>query len=234
MILSHKHKFIFIKGQKVAGTSVEIALAELCGPDDVITPISPHDERLRLAARNYSDDRAAEVAWLEQVASGSNTMFKGKPDYWNHMPLKRVLRQTEDLAGYQVLFVERDPYAKVLSWLNWRDHYRRGEYTGKVVSSSRQAIADAFDEEIVIVRNIDLYRLPSGEMAGPGWRYETLARDLAGFADSIGEPVPQIPHVKRGLMANTRDPREWLSDEQISVVNDVFADEFAEFGYSML
>jgi hypothetical protein len=217
----------------VAGTSVEIALAQFCGPNDIITPITPHDERLRLAARNYSEDYSSEEAWLEQVASGSNAMFKGKYNYWNHIPLRKVLQQ-EDLSDYQVIFVERNPYAKVLSWCNWRDPFRNREYTGEVVRSSRQEIADAFDEEIRVVCNIDLYRLPSGEVAGPGWRYERLERDLAGFASSIGEPVPEIPHVKRGLMANTLDPREWLSAAQISTVNEVFSAEFAEFGYPML
>ncbi len=48
MILSERHRFVFIKGRKVAGTSTEMALAALCGPDDIITPISPIDERARL------------------------------------------------------------------------------------------------------------------------------------------------------------------------------------------
>lgn len=48
MIVSHRHRFIFIKTQKVAGTSVEIALSKFLGPDDVVTPIlDPADEALR-------------------------------------------------------------------------------------------------------------------------------------------------------------------------------------------
>ena len=47
MILSHKHKFIFIKTRKTAGTSIEIALSRFCGKDDIITPISPEDEKIR-------------------------------------------------------------------------------------------------------------------------------------------------------------------------------------------
>ena len=32
MIVSHEHKFIFLKTKKTAGTSIELALSELCGP----------------------------------------------------------------------------------------------------------------------------------------------------------------------------------------------------------
>jgi hypothetical protein len=234
MILSHRHRFIFIKGVKVAGTSVEIALANFCGPDDIVTPLYPVDERLRLAARNYSDDRPAELAWLEQVAAGSKRNFRGAVRYYNHMPLTKVLRLQGDLPGYKVIFVERNPYAKVLSWLDWRHKKPFYKWEEEPTEQSRQEIMKAFDERISTVHNIGRYRLPSGELPGPGWRYETLESDLAEFATSIGEPVPELPHVKRGLLANTLDPREWFSSEQISVVNEVFADEFAQFGYSML
>ena len=47
VIISHRHRFIFIKTGKTAGTSVEIALSKFCGPEDVITPISPEDEATR-------------------------------------------------------------------------------------------------------------------------------------------------------------------------------------------
>ena len=71
MILSTLHKFVFIKGKKVAGTSTEMALAQICGPDDIITPITPIDERARLpfGARNYSDDPEAERRYLSSIAS---------------------------------------------------------------------------------------------------------------------------------------------------------------------
>ena len=38
MIISHEHKFIFLKTKKTAGTAIEAALSELCGPSCVITP----------------------------------------------------------------------------------------------------------------------------------------------------------------------------------------------------
>lgn len=47
MIISHKHKFIFIKTKKTAGTSIEIALSSICDADDIITRISSEDEKTR-------------------------------------------------------------------------------------------------------------------------------------------------------------------------------------------
>ena len=44
MIVSHEHKFIFIKTKKTAGTAIEAALSELCGPSDVITPYRAESE----------------------------------------------------------------------------------------------------------------------------------------------------------------------------------------------
>ena len=42
MIISHKHKFIFIKSRKTAGSSIQLALEKHCGPDDVVCTMGPH------------------------------------------------------------------------------------------------------------------------------------------------------------------------------------------------
>ena len=54
MIVSHSHRFIFIKTRKVAGTSVELFLSQFCGEEDIVTTLGP-DEKLRegMGARNY-------------------------------------------------------------------------------------------------------------------------------------------------------------------------------------
>ena len=97
MILSHAHRFIFIKAHKVASTSIEIGLSQVCGPDDIITPVTPIDEKLRLAgggvARNYSDDPEAEKAFADAVATKPLEAISEIPrdvKFRNHMTLREV------------------------------------------------------------------------------------------------------------------------------------------------
>lgn len=45
MIISHKHKFIFVKTKKTAGTSIETLLASICGEEDIIKEISEEEFR---------------------------------------------------------------------------------------------------------------------------------------------------------------------------------------------
>ena len=49
MIISHKHKFIFIKTRKTAGTTIEYNLSKYLGSEDIIAP----SEQANYLAQNY-------------------------------------------------------------------------------------------------------------------------------------------------------------------------------------
>ena len=65
MIVSHKHKFIFIKPYKVAGTSVEINLAKHCGPRDIVTTVAPY--RPSVDGTPYNHDPQNNFGYYEHV-----------------------------------------------------------------------------------------------------------------------------------------------------------------------
>ena len=194
MILSKVHRFIFVKGVKVGGTSVEIALSRVCGPDDIVTPITPIDELQRLdddaGARNYSADRAAEAAYLEllrQTAlSDLATLTMPRTIYFNHMALRDILRLSGfDIAEYRVACVERNPYAKIFSWANHKltfDAYRTGGEMRSGWFELRQYLEQAVEDgSIVAVRNIDRYRGPDGSISAHVMRFEHLNSDFQQF-----------------------------------------------------
>jgi hypothetical protein len=248
MILSKRHKFIFIKGVKVAGTSIEIALAPFCGPDDIITPITPIDELTRLVcgagARNYLQDRATEFSYLEALRrtpiAAFGTLRPPASEYFSHMGLCDVRRlQGPAVEDYQVVGVARHPYAKIISWANHQLSFSAYQ-TGARMRSDRRAVK-AFlkeaiaDRRILAVRNIDRYRDTDGLISARIIRYEYLEGDFRAFMASLGiEDRPTLPHAKQGILSNSVDPREFFEDSEIALINELFREEFQTFNYAAL
>lgn len=245
MILSEKHKFVFIKGMKVAGTSVEMALSVLCGPNDIVTPISPVDERARMEmggrAQNYSGDPALEAAYRERIVRARpeelGSIAHPPLTFYNHMPLTEVIaRHGRPLTGFRIVCVERSPYAKVLSWANMRltyGSYRVGGTMRADAIALRTYIDRGFETGAIRdARNIDRYRWPEGKLAAQPMRYDALTSEFESFARSLGiSAVPELPHAKKGLLSDSLDPREILRPDQIERIGVLFADEFLAFGY---
>jgi len=248
MILSEKFKFVFIKGRKVGGTSVEMALSTICGPRDIITPIASIDELKRLQmgyhSQNYAATRETELSYLDNIRRSElrdlPAVVVPKERYYNHMSLREVYdAHRDDLSGYDIVCVERSPYAKVLSWANWIlswDSY----LAGGALQADRVPLRRCVDQimesgEFITVRNIDLYRGVDGKVAARAMRYENLVKDMAAFLDGLGiEDLPPIPHAKKGLLSDRLDPREFLTKEQLGRINEAFSEEFSMFGYSMI
>ena len=57
MIISHKYKFIFLKPYKVAGSSFEFALSSILSSGDVVTYLSPDEEKKRLKELGVRESR---------------------------------------------------------------------------------------------------------------------------------------------------------------------------------
>src|ERR1700710_1539191 len=191
MILSERHKFVFIKGMKVAGTSAEMALSTLCGPDDIVTPISPVDERERMAAgghcQNFAGDRAVETDYRRRLTAVRPEELGGSTQtplvYYNHMPLTEVMHKYgKPPDGFRIVCIERSPYAKVISWANMRLTY--GQYrVGGEMRADPEALKAYVDRgfetgAIRDCRNIDRYRGPDGAVLAQPMRYASLQADF--------------------------------------------------------
>ena len=100
MIISHKHRFIFVKTLKTAGTSIEVFLSQHCGPDDVVTPILPHVEPHQ--ARNHEG-------------------------YFNHIPAAAIREKVgaDVWRTYFKFCIERNPWDKTLSYYHMTN-FREG------------------------------------------------------------------------------------------------------------
>ena len=248
MILSKKFRFVFIKGKRVGGTSVEIALSTICGLRDIITPIAPIDELERMqlgaCARNYSVVREREDAYVRRIRTSPHQALAQvsvpKERYYNHMSLREVIAvYGPSVSAFDIVCVERSPFAKILSWANWlasAEVYLSGGKLQTDLKALRCSVDRIFDTgEFTEVKNIDLYRGEDGRVAARVLRHENLEGDLRAFLSSRGvNKLPNLPQAKAGLRSDRLDPHEFFSKDQLRRINEVFGDEFDTFNYSRL
>jgi hypothetical protein len=201
MILSNAHGFLFVKTMKVASTSIEIALSEHCGPDDVVTPISPKDEILRYAKgvlpRNYADDPALEAVYNDAVASGDAARIaeaywsmRPRMRFWNHIGASDIRGRVGEAqwARLRKFSVIRHPYDYVISMAYFRMS-RPGTFIGRW-----RVLADVIRNA---PRNIDLLSIDGRVAVDEILRYEDLANELRRIAPAIGVDISgALPHAK--------------------------------------
>jgi len=123
LIISHKHKFIFLKTHKTGGTSMQIALSRHCGDDDIISRIHEGDkqELIKAGGRDQQNwkvpfSRYNSRDWFQYLLRGRKQYFA------EHLDAKNIIGWIgEDVwnAYYKFCF-ERNPYDKVLSYYYWR------------------------------------------------------------------------------------------------------------------
>jgi DNA-binding cell septation regulator SpoVG len=125
VIISHRHRFIFMKTRKTAGTSLEIALSAHCGPEDVITPIVPEDEATR-AELGFPGPQNCRIP-LDRFPFGQGqhtprqvaAMVRRRkaPQYFNHIPAAQVRRAIgrDVWDSYFKFTIERNPFDKAVS-----------------------------------------------------------------------------------------------------------------------
>ncbi len=118
MIISHKHKFIFVKTKKVGGTSLELALASICGEEDIITPTSDEDIRKQL---NFIGPQNYLNTFKDLGKRGSIKLILGLRErhekYLRHYSCDRIKDKigTKIWNEYYKFSVMRNPYDFIVS-----------------------------------------------------------------------------------------------------------------------
>lgn len=251
MLVSFEHRLIYVKGRKVASTSIEMALAPHCGRADIVTPITPADEFTRLSlggkCQNYNSDAKLEARYLDLVekkrfAEALKTRVHS-PDvsqFYNHMPLSDIEAKLDiPFDQYSLVISERNPYDKIISFANMKLSFANygGEATESPVDDIRQKLGEMFDTgEFRQVRNLSLYLHRRRYRESIVLRQERLESDLTKLflRLGIGDVPKRWPHAKKGMADEHLDPLVMFTRDQLDVVNDEFSDEFRIFGYEKI
>ena len=230
MIISHEHKFIFLKTRKTAGTSVEIALSRFCGEGDVITPISPADEALRqrLSHRGPQNFRVVTRFTPEDGAplSTRKRMRQKQIGYYNHMPAEEI-RAIVGTAAWDEYFkfcFERNPWDKAIS------RYFHGT-RGREPRPSLLAFLRSEDPDKL--SNFEIYSIDGDLAVDRVGLYENLDSELERIAALLNLPEKKIrlPRAKATFRKDRRHYRDIMGPDERSMIEQVCSREISRFGY---
>ena len=227
MIISHKYKFIFLKTNKTAGTSTEIALSKYCGADDIITPVSPEDEKTRRDL-GYPGPQNYLSIWDHGVLCVAKRLLKGgkKPRFYNHISAKKVKANIGEQVwnSYYKFCFERNPWDRIISQYYWR--YR---------SEPRPTISEFVGSRSPLClkrKGFELYTIDGQVAVDKVCRFENLSEELEVIRKQFGIPEKlELPTAKSGLRKDKRSYRDILGEEEKVKIAELFRDEINLMGY---
>lgn len=230
MILSHAHKFIYVKTYKTGSTSIEAALSAVCGPDDVITEASEQLRGVRQKpAQNYRIEHPAKPGrplW-KRLLGRPERHYHPSVGFYEHMPAWRIRAYVGDdvWRSYFKFSFERNPWDRQVSWY----HYKT-----KSIDADARPSFDAFnrDRRRAFVENWSLYTESDQITLDFLGRYENLDEDFAkvleaiGLAGRVSLPRENVSKGRRGSY------REFYTDASRALVADWYAPEIRHFAYT--
>jgi len=209
MLISHKHKFIFIKTQKTAGTAIEIALRNFMDNGDIVTPLHRKDEiyckRLGLiGATNY---RAAFNTYNFEDAWSAIKKRRLKRRFYGLMPAKEIHTQlsSETWNNYLKISIERNPFDKAISSYYW--HNRKSSNPPSLCEWLR-------DCSISKISNWKSYTINDTIAVNLVIKYENLTNELLSLSERLGlETAIKLPPQKpKGNIRKDRRPWQEVID----------------------
>ena len=231
MIVNHKHKFIFLKTWKTGGTSVELALRNLCGDGDIITRLTEDDSSAAgRAPQNYLHPRSdwpvlKRVRWRLGWRPSARRKDLLAIGYFGHTAAGEIRRRLgEDIwSSYFKFTVERNPWDREVSHYYWQTRNQRSpsSFLDFVRSGPR-------------LDNWSIYTIDDEIIANHVIRYENLEAGLGEALGKIGLVAPPLPHAKgNNRPQNTRGYKQYYNKETQEIIRSSYKREvdFFEWTY---
>lgn len=244
MIVSHEHKFIFLKTKKTAGTSLEIVLSLYAGHDDVITRLDRDDEEMRnmlggVGPQNYwpltdvFSPKKLGMWWQGinyRIRTGRHdrTFLPVEP-FRQHMEALVVRRKVGEQVWqrYYKFAVERNPWDRVVSNYYWKAHRQNP------VPSFREFVLSGM--AMTRPRNYDIYSIDGLPAVDRVIDYAGLKNGVRDVFEQIGLPKnaeENLDDLKaKGTYRPDRDYRNMYDEDTRNVVAQQFAQEIWLMGY---
>jgi hypothetical protein len=228
VIVSHEHKFIFLKTRKTAGTSIELALRQLCGENDIIAPLLEDCDGAVSTGRGPQNWRV-HGWWQSSRPLFRRSWSSVKPQdygFYNHMPAEHaraLLNDDKVWRNYFKFAFDRNPWDRQVSSYHFR--YRRWNRP-PAFSSYMRGRSRPF------VKNYQIYSLNGDVCVDFVGRYEDLDGDFKRALAQIGLSFDkELPRAKAGFRPTRLHYREYYDDETRGLVGGWYKPEIALLQY---
>lgn len=224
MIVSHQHRFIFLKTTKTAGTSVEIALSQYCGPDDIITEMAPEDEAIRQQA-GFPGPQHLRVPLEHYARDDWIRLLRGRrAKYFNHIPAVRLRGWLPDdvWSDYFKFAIVRNPWDRAVSRYFWN-------------RTSPEETFSAFVDRGGLRKNVEggfpVYSIDGEVAVDHVIEFESLSNGLGEVARKVGlGDSLELPWAK-SQYRDDRHYRELIDPAMRDRIARMFSEEIELFGY---
>jgi hypothetical protein len=226
MIVSHEHRFIFMKSQKTGGTSLELALSRICGEDDIITPL-PERHKLEREQFGGVGPRNFDVPIYRHRLQDLALILKrrGRRSFWQHSLAReaRAWLAPSVWRDYFKFVVERNPWDRAISQYWFR--MRKLDQHPTMLDFFRTAPQ-------LLISNLDYYAIEGEVVVDHIMRYENLEDEIAGLGVQLGLGAKlELPSSNSGWRKDRRPYQEVLGQAEREVIAERCSREIDLLGY---
>lgn len=247
MIVSYRHKFIFVHSRKTGGNSIKLFLQPHLGPFDI--SVGGHIERieagtrpnlrywisllhpkarkkyLRLRRKGYSNAHCLNEASKERL----KTLLGRETAHPTAAQLEQLFPK-EWNSFFKFCFV-RNPYERVVSDYLYKSRNKKNPGS---FNEYLQAIHTMFINGNIERRFFDnwpLYTIEDKISVDMICRYENFEHDFKAACETIGiKPPTVLPHVNTSQ--SQYNYRTFYGQQEKELVKQIFNDEIEYFGYN--
>jgi Sulfotransferase family len=218
MLVSHRHKFIYIKTIKTGGTSVESYFEPFCMGDGEWSQVHFRDEYVSqygiIGYRGLTPPQT--ITW------------------WNHMPSTSILKLVgeEIWSSYFKFCVVRNPYEKAVSAYYF---FKKNNHDiDSCESINESQLFEHWLEASGPPQDSDKYLINGQFCLDYVIRHECISHDLERLCHRLGVPwkSAQLPNFKSGIRPKNVSLEHLYTDRSKEIVRTAYEFEFAHFGYS--
>ncbi|MEM9128159.1 MAG: sulfotransferase family 2 domain-containing protein [Pseudomonadota bacterium] len=213
MLISHRHKFIYLKTIKTAGTSIELALETLCLPQGHPgllnpTPTVETDAGI-VGARGHF---AKKSAWRNHMTA-AEVRAKVSPHIWN---------------SYFKFCNIRNPWDKTVSWFHFKNPDIKSCPHSEIIDTFR----DWLGAKQPIGQDFPIYSIENEPVVDDVIRYEKLEEDYARICQKLGVEIKAIPSEKTENRGKKIPYPRYFDLRTRNIVKNKYKREIDHFGWT--